>query len=662
MKSFAKILLFLFVIGMLIPIFSNECYFLRDPENKDISNNNICIYSNSRNIDLKYLSSDTVTYYIMWPSGEDTIPVKPDSLNIFRIIIKPHELNIGKYWIEVLNNKQKKKLNFSFSINNPINYYLVILNLLLGLVFFMIGLKFSSKGLTHLSGYRLKEILWNLSDSTLKGTLAGIILTVMLQSSTVFSVMITSFVSDKLIGITGAIAMLAGAAIGTSIIVQIIAFDISFFSIIMIIVGFYIYDRIKRFKEFGSIILGFGLIFLAIKMMSGAVMPVRDTIEFQNVILFLQNNPIWLFIITALFTFSVHSSAVTVALIMGLFATGQIHYEGVIIMIAAANLGTTFTATMASMKGSNKAKYVSIVNALMKLIVGIAFLVIALKLKGSLTFFTEDVRGIANMHMILNVFFAFTMIGFLPLIKFVGWKIKSHKKVIFDIEMMNKSMTKTPNIALGHIYNEVIKMARIAYSMYDKSFDVLKGNDSALLKKLVKKDDRIDKLEKEITMFLVNLSEEELSKDISTKIRLLLFIVDEIEHIGDIVSKNLMVIADKKIENNYYFSAQGFKDIKIMYEEVKKTFNRTIGLMTMFDDDEAEAILKRRKQLLSTLNELHIKHLVRMQKSVKESIETSALHLDILNDYERINFHSYKICCYLVENKNKFGGQNDKRC
>ncbi len=657
MKNFIRTILLLLLLIIILPVFSSECFFLSDPENKDISNNNIYLYNNSQSIDLKYLSSDTVTYYIMWPSGEDTIQLKSDSLNIFRITIKPSDLHIGKYWIEVLNKDYKKDLNFIFSINEPINYYLVILNILLGLVFFMMGLKFSSKGLSRISGYRLKEILWNLSDSTLKGTLAGVILTIMLQSSTVFSVMITSFVSDKLIGITGAIAMLAGAAIGTSIIVQIIAFDISFFSIIMIITGFYIYDRIKRFREFGSIILGFGLIFLAIKMMSGAVMPIRDTMEFQNIILFLQNNPIWLFIITALFTFSVHSSAVTVALIMGLFATGHIHYEGIIIMIAAANLGTTFTATMASMKGSNKAKYVSIVNASMKLIVGIVFLVIALKLKEPLACFTEDVRGIANMHMLFNVFFAFIMIGFLPLIKFGSSKIKHHKKVVIDIKMMNESMKKTPNIALGHIYNEIIKMARIAYSMYDKSFDVLKGNDSKLLKKLVKKDDKIDGLEKEITMFLINLSEEELSKDISTKIRSLLFIVDEIEHIGDVVSKNLMVIAEKKIENNYYFSKQGFKDIKMMYEEVKKTFNRTIGLMTMFDNDESEAILKRRKQMLNTLNELHIKHLDRMQKSVKESIETSTLHLDILNDYERINFHSCKICYYLAENKNKFGGQ-----
>ena len=148
-----------------------------------------------------------------------------------------------------------------------------------------------------------------------------------------------------------------------------------------------------------------------------------------------------------------------------------------------------------------------------------------------------------------------------------------------------------------------------------------------------------------------------LGKGAAVKDEITEHIVDEIEHIGDVVSKNLMIIAEKKIENNYYFSEQGFKDIKMMYEEVKKTFNRTIGLMTMFDEDEAESILKRRKQILNVLNELHIKHLVRMQKSVKESIETSTLHLDILNDYERINFHSCKIGYYLAENKNKFGGQ-----
>lgn len=628
---------------------NGQCSYLRDPEYTDISNNGIEVYQSGDEFELKFISSDSIAYYVMWPDGSDTVTVMRDSLAIFRIPVNPSAMENGEYWVEVLNREMEKEINFSFTVKEDINLYITILNVLLGLVLFMLGLRYSSKGLSHISGYRLKEILWNLSDSPFKGSLAGIILTVMLQSSTVFSVMITSFVSDKLIGIVGAIAMLAGSAIGTSIVVQIIAFDISFFSLIMIITGFFIYDRVKRARNIGSIMMGFGLIFFAIKLMAGAILPIQDTAVFQNIILFLQHNPILLFVLTSLFTFSVHSSAVTIALVMGLSITGQIPYQGAIIMIAAANLGTTFTATMASIKGNREARYVAAVNAAMKLIVGILFLIIFFNIEGRFPFLGTDARGIANMHLMFNVLFAIAIIALIPLIKYIGKRIQRPDAPLLNRHMIDESMNKTPTLALGHIYNEIIRTARIAYDMYDKSFEVFKTNNDQMLKNLVERDNEIDRNEKEITLFLVNLSEEELPSKVSPTIKSMLFIVDEIEHIGDIVSKNLMVSAKKKIDNNYYFSEEGFDDIKLMYSEVRETLSKTIGLMTMYDSNEAVIVMERRKGVLDILNELHIKHLERMGKAVKESIETSTLHLDILNDYERINFHSYKMCTYIKE-------------
>lgn len=646
---YKKLILFLFAVLVTISVFAHKCNYLKDPENKDISNNHISVSDASEPFDLKFTSYDSISYYIIWPPGNDTIMITADSMEIFRIRINPNDLKPAQYWVEVLSQNKEKDINFSFEIKERVQFYIVILNVLLGLVFFMIGLRYTSKGLSHISGHRLKEILWNLSDSPAKGTLAGIILTVMLQSSTVFSVMITSFVSDQLIGITGAMAMLAGSAIGTSIVVQIIAFDISFFSLMMIILGFVFYDKIRKMKNIGAVMMGFGLIFLAIKTMSTAIIPIQNTAVFESIILFLQTNPVLLFILTAIFTFSVHSSAVTVALVMGFAATGQIPFTGAVIMIAAANLGTTFTATLASMKGNRKARYVAIVNALMKLLIGALFLVIVLNFGQAYSFLGTDARGIANMHLLFNIIFAISIMMLIPLINKIGEKMHKLEPYVLNTNMINESMSKTPTLALGHIYNKIIKMAQLSYDLFDKSYTVLKTNDTVMLDDLIKSDDEIDRYEKEITLFLVHLSEEELSPDLTAKIKSFLFIVDEIEHIGDIVSKNLMVSARKKIDNNYYFSEEGMQDIKLMYTEVKKTISRTIGLMTLYDADEAEHILRRRKTVLNELNNLHMRHLQRMTNAVKESIETSTLHLDILNDYERVNFHSYKMCYYIKE-------------
>lgn len=638
----------LFVLILTVIFVYAKTDYLHDPENRDISNNNAVFNINREDAELKYISSDSITYYILRPGG-DTVKNQRDSLGIYRINVNPAQLSEGEYWVEVLGSDKQKELDFEFTVKTAVNPAELILKVLLGLVFFMMGLQFSSKGLSRISGYRMKEILWNLSDSPIKGGLAGIVLTMMLQSSTAFSVMITSFVSDGLIGVVGAVSLLAGSAIGTSVIVQIIAFNISVFSIILIIIGFIIYDRVKRYRDLGTVIMGFGLIFFAIQTMSGAMMPVRDTVLFTNVIDFLQNNLVLLFIITSIFTFSVHSSAVVIALVMGLSATGKIPFSGAVVMIAAANLGTTFTATMASFRGNRQAKYVTIVNAVMKLIVGIVFVAILFSFKSIFTGIAQTSRGIANLHLIFNVSFAFIVLMLIPLIAYIGRKIKEEEHAIVNRTLIGDSMNTTPTFAMGHIFNEIVKMAGIAHRMVDSSFDVFKTNNNNLRKELIALDDEIDQYEKEITLLLVKLSEEELTSGWSAKIKSMLFIVDEIEHIGDIVSKNLMVSAKKKIENNYFFSDEGFSDIKKMYTEVLETMRNVLSLMTMFNEDEARQLLKRREKVLATLNRLHAKHLSRMQKDIKESIETSTLHLDILSDYERINFHSYKICFYIIE-------------
>ncbi|MFO8061530.1 MAG: Na/Pi cotransporter family protein [bacterium] len=642
-----RTLILLILISTVI-IIHGSAQYLRDPENRDISNNNAVFNVNRQDAELKYISPDSITYYILRPGG-DTVENRRDSLGIYRIEVHPSGLGEGEYWIEVLGSEKQKELDFEFTVKSSVNIAELILKVLLGLVFFMMGLQFSSKGLSRISGYRMKEILWNLSDSPIKGGLAGIVLTMMLQSSTAFSVMITSFVSDGLIGVVGAVSLLAGSAIGTSVIVQIIAFNISVFSIILIITGFAVYDRVKKYRDLGTVIMGFGLIFFAIQTMSGAMMPVRDTVFFSSVIDFLQNNLILLFVLTSIFTFSVHSSAVVIALVMGLSATGKIPFSGAVVMIAAANLGTTFTATMASFRGNRQAKYVTIINAVMKLAVGIVFVAIMFSLESVFTGIAQTSRGIANLHLIFNISFALIVLMLMPLIAYIGRKIKEGEQTIVDRTLIGESMNTTPTLAMGHIFNEIVKMAEIAHRMVDRSFDVFKTNDNNLRKELIALDDEIDQYEKEITLLLVKLSEEELTSGWSAKIKSMLFIVDEIEHIGDIVSKNLMVSAKKKIENNYFFSDEGFSDIKLMYSEVLETVRNVLSLMTIFNEEEAEQLLKRREKVLATLNRLHAKHLGRMQKDIKESIETSTLHLDILSDYERINFHSYKICFYIIE-------------
>lgn len=639
----SKLLILFAVIIAAISAAASDYQYLKDFGGADISGNGYVCREGGSRFELKFVTDDSASYYVLWPDGSETLSAGVDTLGIGWVQINPASLNPGNYLLEILDAGKSKRLNFSFKVEKRTDFLQMILTVLLGLVFFMIGLKNTSKAISRISGHRLKEVFWNLSGSSFKGMLSGLVLTTMLQSSTVFSVLVTSFVSDGLIDIAGAIAMLAGSAIGTSIVVQIIAFNISFFSILLIIFGFYIYDKSRRIKYYGLLVMGFGFIFFAIQMMASAILPLRETQTFVNMFIFLQNNLLLLFVISTLVTFAFHSSAVTVALVMGLAASGAVTYHGIITMVAAANLGTTFTAAIASMRGDRNAKFVTAVNLAAKITTTAAFLFLMLKFAYILENLQMNSHYIANLHLLFNIMFALLVLMLMPVIKRMGVFIKMGVLTITGRKIYDESISETPALAVARATRDMTKMAEITTNMLEKSFEVIKLNDRLLMNDILKMDEDVDDIEKRITLFVTSVNEGENSPEITKKIKDILLIVDEIEHVGDVISKNIMAGARKKIDNNYYFSEEGFDDLKEMHARVTATFKTTVGLLSFYDPDQASTVMNRREETLELLNRLQTKHLQRLRENIKESLETSTLHLDILNDYERINFHAYKI-------------------
>jgi len=645
-KSFFILLIFFFFI---IFLSSKQIDFLKDPEGKDISNNRSILKNNLKSFEFKFVSPEDTAYSIIWGKGDDTILILPDSLKIFRVSINPSKLEPGWYHIEILNKSKEKKLDFNFKVENSFSIFETFLKLFFGLILFMLGLKFSSKGISRISGYRLKELLWNLSGSNIKGFLSGIILTLMMQSSTLFSIMVMSFVSDGLISIPGAIYMFAGSAIGTSIIVQIISFNISFFSFLMIILGFYLNDKSRKLKYVGLVIMGFGFIFFAIQYMASTIDPIKNSQVFINFLSLLETNLWILFIVFALLTFLVHSSAVTIAFAISLFTTGIVGFKTAVVMVSAANLGTSLTPFFAALKSGNKAKYLNNINILSRVLTSIVFIILMFEIERLTGYGLKNGRDIANLHLYYNIMFSIVIIFILPLINYFSKFLKLEKLTKHQEKIIKENIVQNPTLALGKAQRDIIKMFEVVGKMLENSIEILRTNDTKLLSETIELDNIVDNFEKEISLFLVSIYEEDLSETISKKTKDLLFIVDEIEHIGDIVSKNLMISLKKKINENYYFSDEGIDEIKELFNEVFKTYTLTLESFTLFDKNIASLVLKRRESVLNKLTELQNRHLNRLKEGHKESIETSTLHLDILNDYERINFHLYKIATNILK-------------
>ncbi|MCK4597414.1 Na/Pi cotransporter family protein, partial [bacterium] len=213
----------------------------------------------------------------------------------------------------------------------------------------------------------------------------------------------------------------------------------------------------------------------------------------------------------------------------------------------------------------------------------------------------------------------------------------------FAPKYLEETLLETPDLALGQSTREILRMADIVFEMVKKTMNVYKDNDEQLRRDLVKKDNRVDLLEERITHYLTKLSQKELTSEQVEKEIALLFITSELEQIGDLVSKNLMVYAERKIAQPFYFSDEGFGEITQFHSEVVTTLQMAINAFAAWDNNLSQKTIERRKRLSLEQNRLHRAHIDRLHQGLKESLDTTTVHMDLIGDLHQINLHASKI-------------------
>lgn len=539
--------------------------------------------------------------------------------------------------------------NFLFSITAlPRRWYLqVIFGLAGGLCFFLFGLYYGSKGLRRLAGGGLREIIFNLTRHRILGVSIGMLITMIFQSSTATSVLLISFASTGLIGLSQALAVILGADIGTTFTAQVLAFKLYDYALFIIITGFILMNTYKKIKDIGQAIFGFGFVFFAIKMVFEASAPLKYFPSFTDTISSFGNFPVLGIIISMIFTFLVHSSAATIGIAVGLSFSGLIGLNAVIPIILGANLGTSFSPLFASLKTSVEARRVAIGHTIFKLLTVVILLPFIRSLTNILSHTSDFLpRQIANAHTFINLF---ATIVFLPLLspfeKFLLKVVPERQvdKAKTNPLYLDETVLDAPAMALAQAHREVLHMGDIVLNMYDTSLTVFLNNDKDGRKSVAMADDRVDNLEKNITAYLTKISTSDLPSALSKRNIALLYIIDDLEHIGDIISKSLMSYTKKKIDFNLMFSEQGLQEIVEFHQEVCNVLRKALAALSTWDKNLAREAAESREFGNIKLQKLHNMHLERLKSGSKESIDTSTIHLDFIADLERINFHCAKI-------------------
>ncbi|MCC7203204.1 MAG: Na/Pi cotransporter family protein [Nitrospirae bacterium] len=528
-----------------------------------------------------------------------------------------------------------------------------IISFLGGIAILLYGIRLAGDGLQKAAGGRLRAILTSLTRNRFMGIGVGAVITAILQSSSATTVMLVGFVSSGLMRLNQTMGVILGADIGTTFTVQILSFRIYDIAILFIAAGVAIMFLGKRtvVRDAGEGILGFSFIFYSIKIISESMVPLKDSVLFKTMLLSVGESPVTAILIAAVLTAIVHSSAAVIGMTLALSLHNLITLDVAIPIILGANIGTCVTAVYSSFGANIEARQVAAAHILFKILGVVIFFPFIGLFTGLVELTSSDVpRQIANAHTLFNIAIGIIFVPLTnPIANLIQKMMPEGKEERFAPKYLDPHVLSTPSLALGQATREALRMAEIVHWMLRESINVFKNNDRDLLQRIEQRDDDVDLLDREIRFYLTRLAQSSLSPSQSRREFELIAITGNMENIGDIIDKNLMELAKKKIYHGVAFSEKGMEEITEFHNKVLENLDIVISAFTSHDKELAHKVVRHNARMGEIERDLRQAHINRLHMGLKESIDTSAIHLDILSNLKRINSHITNIAYPTLE-------------
>lgn len=543
---------------------------------------------------------------------------------------------------------------------------LLTVGLLGGLALFLMGINLMSTGFRHSAGDKIRSVLGKLAQNRIYSTWFGAFITMVTQSSSATTVMLVGFVQSGLLKFPQTIGMIFGAAIGTTITVQLIAFKIADYSLLMVALGFALnaFGKREGVKFAGEAILGFGILFYGMHIMSEAMYPLRTYDPFVDLLSKLQN-PILGILAGTIFTALIQSSAAFIGIMLTLATQGLISLDAAIPLLMGANLGTSITGIIAGITASREAQKVAMAYTIFKL-VGVFLLVGFIPPFAQLVrFITPETIGagaetaseniprlIANAHTIYNVLLTLLVLPFTNLYaKLIDWILPPvvEKKSKFSTLYLDKSLLSTPAVALKLAKQEVIRLCDIVDEMVDEILIPFISKDKSPLQRIEQSEAKVDYLRDQINAYLLSLTRQDVTEQSIQEAFQIMYAVKEFEQIADIVSKNLVERAKWWIQSGHEFSPEGKMEIKEFHLLTQKQLKRAKSVFSDLNLEKAKKTVKKYQEYKDFGRELERQHFSRLKEDVNKSVTSSKTHLELVSMFRTIGSHANNVAQIILE-------------
>ena len=517
-----------------------------------------------------------------------------------------------------------------------------------GLGLFLYGMKLMGDGLENVAGEGLKGILEKITSNRLMGVFVGTIVTAIIQSSSATTVMVVSFVNAGLMSLTQATGVILGSNIGTTITAQMVSFKLEVVAPIFIGVGAILMmaAKKKKTKELAVISVGFGILFMGMGMMSSSMEPISELQSFKNFILVVGTNPLLGVFVGVVMTAVLQSSSATTAILVALATAGTIDMKVAFPMVLGCNIGTCVTAIIASLTANRTAKKAALIHLLFKIFGTILFLPFVSQVVKVVAHMTPDNLGrqVANAHTIFNIVITVVMLPVSTYVVKLVDRMLPEKDDEIEIQgaiYLDKNLLETPVVASAQVVKETIRMAKKAKENFELAMNTFFNDKEENIEKIYENENTINILEKDITEYLVELSEQNLPEENAKLVSQIYHTINDLERIGD-HSENIAELALEKCNKKIEMSEDAIDEVKEMFETTLRALDLAIENYEnheSINENIAEEMEERIDELEVKFRENNIKRL----SSKMCLADSGVMFFDLLSNIERIGDHANNI-------------------
>jgi phosphate:Na+ symporter len=533
---------------------------------------------------------------------------------------------------------------------------IVLLDLMGGVALLLWGLHMVLSGVLRAFGPDLRRFLGKTLGNRFTAFCAGLGLTALLQSSTATGLMTASLAADGVVSLVPALAIMLGANVGTTLIVQLLSFNISAVAPVLFVIGLVTF-RIggsSLTRALGRIAIGLGLTLLALHILLDTLAPAEQAPAVRALLSSITGDPVMCILIAAALTWAAHSSVAVVLLVMSLSYSQFVTPEATLALVLGANLGSAINPLIESGSRGDPARsrlpVGNMINRLAGVLIALPFLhPIARELS---VWQPDAAKMTAEFHMLFNVALAAIFIGPLDAMAWLLVRLLPGKKQPDDASApryLDDAALETPPLALANAARETLRMGDTVEAMLREVMTALISNDRKLATDVSRMDNIVDRLNEAIKLYITKLTRDSLDDREGRRAMEIVSFTINLEHIGDIIDKNLCELAAKKIKRRYQFSVEGAAELTAFHKRIVDSLQAAFGIFMTGDVEAARKLIREKAELRKAELEAADRHFERLREGRPESLETTSLHLDVLSDLKRIHSHICTVAYPVLE-------------